>query len=398
MNVNNEYFKAYQEDVNTVWSKKLVDEFYLQENLVYRHLHKHLDAPNFSFTFEKGYWGKWCSSTKTIEINYFLLHNYEWDAVVQTLKHEIAHMIVSEIWNDVSNNGEDHGELFKKACVIMEVDPSKNTTSLEKAEFRLTEKENIVSKIYKLFCLGESDHKAEAEAAISKAQELMVKYNISMTELPQEKKSFVFRPVGNIYNKVPNYVKVLARLIHDYYFVQYIFITYRYSNRGYRSKKSRYIEIYGEPHNVDIADYVYHFLLWEGERQWEEFQKSEVYKGRFADNDGFDYRDYGRSRRKGKYSKVAFLEGLYSGFADTLSEREQKVMEKVDPTNTLPIGTKDALLEEKYNNHYHPVTWHSPNYGGNGGGYGEGKKVGESLRIRQGVASGVKGGRMLLNS
>jgi len=396
MNKDNEYFKEFQEDVNAAWSKRLFQEFDVQNVLVHKHLHVYLQPPNFSFSFEKGYWGKWHPDTKIIDFNYFLLHNYEWNAVVHTMKHEMAHMIVTEIWKDVSDNGNDHGELFKKACVIMNVDPSKGHNGDEKAEFKLSEKEEVVSKIYKLFCLGESNHKAEAEAAISKAQELMVKYNISMLDLPQEKKIFVFRPIGNIYDKVPNYVKVLARLVNAHYFVQYIYITYGYSNRGYRRKKRRYVEIYGEPHNVDIAEYVYHFLLWEGERQWKEFQKSEEYQKRFDDDYG--YGDMGNNRRRGKYSKVAFLEGLYSGFENTLSEREQKVMEKVDPTNTLPIGTNDKLLKEKYEEHYHPVNWHSSSYNGIGGGFGEGRKVGEGLKIRQGVASGVKGGRMLIGA
>ena len=167
--------------------------------------------------------------------------------MVQTLKHEMAHMIVSEIWHDIPDNGNSHGELFKKACAVMDVDSAGSHSSIEKAEYRLPENERIVEKIHKLFCLGESNYEKEARAAVMKAEELMIKYNISMRDLPKEGRVFVARPVGNLYTKVPSYVVRLSRIISDHYFVKHIFITHydQYSSKNCR--RGRYITFFGDP-------------------------------------------------------------------------------------------------------------------------------------------------------
>ena len=89
--------------------------------------------------------------------------------------------------------------------------------------------------------LGESPHQSESEAAITKAHELMIKYNITIMDLPSEKRVHISRPVGEIYGKVPIYVKRLARIISNYYFVKYIFMTYKWSY-GKGPGTQRYIE------------------------------------------------------------------------------------------------------------------------------------------------------------
>ena len=391
MDTNNEYFKEFQDDINKVWTNKLVSEFNLQNGKIWRKLNKELALPNFVFTNDNKTWGTWDLTNRTITLSYKLLRDFEWSALVHTLKHEMAHMITSEIWSDVSDNGNSHGELFNKACEILEVDNKERHSSEDLASYRIPEKDQIVSKIYKLFCLGESNHKAEAELAIAKAHELMIKHNITLRDLPKESRVFVARPVGEIYKNVPAYVKSLSRIISEYYFVKYIFYSFWVGRR-----KGKYVEFYGEPQNLDVAEYVYHFLLNEGERQWKEFQQTEDYQNRFKDNNNSLTRwgDYGR--RKGSYSKIAFLTGLYNGFARTLEKRDTEVKIQINSNNTMPICLDDPLLEEKYQKHYNPKSWHSSS-GGCGGGYSEGASRGESIRVRQGVSTG-SGGRVLIGA
>ncbi len=394
MDSSNEYFKRYQEDINSVWTRKLVGEFYLQNNKIERKLHKELNLPNFAFSLDHTKWGTWSASDRKLTLTYHLLKNFEWDAVVHTLKHEMAHQIVSEIWGDISDNGNSHGELFKKACEVLEVDSATHHSTAEKNDYRIPEKDRVISKIYKLFCLGESNHKAEAESAVAKAHELMIKHNISLRDLPKEKRQFVFRPVGEIYQNVPQYVKVLSRIVSQYYFIKYIFIPISSCRANYFCRE-KYVEFYGEPENVDIAEYIYHFLLYEGERQWNEFRQSDKYKNRFADN-YYDSCFYG-GRRKGAYSKIAFLTGLYNGYADTLEKRDNEIKDQIIEGNTLPICLDDPLLEEKYKSHYHPRTWNSSSCN-SGGGYSEGHSRGQGIKIRNGVASGIGNGRVLLGA
>ena len=389
----------FQEDINRVWTSKLINEFHKQNAIIDRKLNNTLNCPNFELIPLKQRWGEWEASTNTLRLSYHLLKNYEWVAVVETLKHEMAHMIVSELWSDIDNNGNSHGELFKKACAVLNLDESSSKGLIDKSEYYIPENERIVDKIHKLFCLGESNYKEEAKSAVMKAEELMIKYNVSMRDLPKEKRVFIFRPIGNIYKKVPSYVQRLARIISEYYFVKHIYITHWANHR-----RSHYIEIYGEISNVNISEYIFHFLLMEGERQWEEFKKSEAYQKRFDEDmdRNFDtgindrmYRYNSGKYRKGKYSKVAFLDGLYSGFENKLYKEQESVIKKIETQNTLPICIEDPLLTEKYEEHYHPVSWHS-NGGSSRGGHKEGRAIGERITIRQGVTRNYGSGIRML--
>lgn len=286
--------ETFQNDINAVWTRKLIGEFYYICNTIERKLCKTLKDPNFAYNYDNTKWGSWDASSRTITLSYELLRNCEWDDVVYTLKHEVAHVIVTEIFmkEGVSDNNQMHGELFDKACKVLGID---GVAKWRSDKYHIPEKEKILSRIYKLFCLGESNYKAEAEAAVNKAHELMVKYNVSLQELPKERRSFICRPVGYAYKKVPEYIKTLARTISHYYFVKYIYM--HWGRRGH------YIELYGEPHNVDIAEYIFHFLIHEGERQWKEFQKTPEYLARFNEGRKRYYysgkeSDY-KERRKG---------------------------------------------------------------------------------------------------
>jgi len=398
-----EYFKKFQDDIGNVWAKKLTEEFYIQNILVNNHLNAELELPTFELITTKSKWGRWEPATRTLKLNYYLLNNFAWDSVVQVMKHEMAHMIVSEFWGDIPNNNRHHGELFKKACKIMDVSSQRTHSSEELRDFHLTEREKVVSKIHKLFNLGESNHKSEADAAMAKAHELMIKYNISLKELPTNQRTFVFRPVGPVFSKVPEYVKNIARVVARNYFVKYIFMSYARDYRRSYSRTQRYIEFYGEAHNVEIAEYIFHFLLVEAERQWADFQQTEGYQNRYVDENGnqsyvgkYNYRKNKYiQRRKGKYSKVAFLEGFASGLMLLFGKRKEAVKTKIDPKNVLPIWSGDKLLDEKYQNHYNPTKWHSSGGSSTGGGRSEGYARGKIVQIRQGVATGPSRGRML---
>jgi len=399
-----EYFKKFQDDIGNVWAKKLALEFYIQNRLVYNHTNTELELPTFELSLKKGRWGQWSSSTRTMQLSYYLLNNFEWDAVVQTIKHEMAHMIVDEIWRDIPDNNRYHGELFKKACKVMDVEPQRTNSSEDKKNYRIPEREKVLSKIHKLFNLGESNHKSEADAAMAKAHELMIKYNISLKELPISQRAFIFRPVGPVFSNVPEHVKDLARVVSRNYFVKHIYMIYKSDSRRSRTRTQRYIEFYGEAHNVEIAEYIFHFLLVEAERQWADFQQTEEYLNRYTNEDGnlsyvekYDYiNNKCNRRRKGRYSKVAFLQGFTYGLCVLLGKGTEAVKKKIDPENVLPIWSGDKLLDEKFKNHYNPTSWKSGGSGSSGGGRSEGYARGKVVQIRQGVATGPSRGRMLI--
>ncbi len=397
-------YDHYKEDIHNVWGNKLITEFCNQRQMYLRPVFDSsvdLNIPTFSIDNTIKRLGQWDKSNQTISIALRLLRDYSWDAVVNILKHEMAHMVVDEIFikQGVDDNGKSHGELFKKACDIMNVQEDRLVNLEELKNYQLPDKEKIVGKIKKLIALGESQHKEEAESAITKAHELMIKYNISLSEVPSDKRVFIGRPVGNIMTKVPTYVKTLVRIIKDYYFVNAIYMSKERKYAGERDAITRYVEFYGEPHNLDIAEYVFHFLLMEAEREWKIFKESDEYKHRLdgLENSDFYYNKNGNfiRNRPATYSKVAFMDGVFYGFKNKLKEREDSVLKQINLNqNTLPLFTYDVLLQEKYKAYYNPTSWSSGN-SYTGGGFDKGKSVGGNITIRSGVTRGSYNKKMI---
>lgn len=356
-NKNSKYFEAFQDSITSVWSKKLCYEFIKIAADVQQVLGQTLKTPMFRLNHSTSELGSWNAAESTLTISFYALDNYEWDVVVHILKHEMAHMIVSEIWGDIDTNGRAHGELFAKACDVLGIAAHRTFDPAHDC----VEKEKLVSRVQKLFALGESNFKEEADLAIKKAYELMARHNIVAAQLQDMERRFVARPVGDLYLKMPFYIKKLAWLVRKHYFVECIINFLSVGGKHYN-----FIEFFGEPHNVDVAEYVYHFLLLEGERHWQSFS---VVK---ASRD---------------YTKSAFLEGFYSGFAVSLQAERESVMAVVDPGNTLPIGIADPLLVEKYRGHYPSLRKRKGTSGSKKLGKQAGFERGQRVTIRQGVTT-----------
>jgi len=358
MNKDNQYFVFFKAAVDTVWGKKMLAAFLEERDKVRQALSFTLAIPTFAFSLNKHEFGSWNSHTKTLTISYYLVDKHEWASVLHVLKHEMAHMIVSEVWGDISDNGKHHGELFAKACQVMGIVADRTFDPGSE----ITEKEKLVSRVQKLFALGESNFEAEAKVAVRKAYELMARHNIVSVELPESERKFVFRPVGEVYLKTPHYVRLLAGIMMSSYFVKCIFTYINHEGKFYK-----YLELYGEPHNVDVAEYVYHFLLAEGERQWNVFKAGIT---------------------NGGYSKNAFLEGFYIGFNDTLRSQKEEALGDVASGNTLPVSVDDPLLNEKYRKQYPKACSSRAKSGVKLRGRLAGQEKGRNVTIRQGVSQG----------
>ncbi len=57
-------------------------------------------------------WGQWDSETRTLTLSEALIREYPWDVILEVLKHEMAHQIVSETYG----GDEGHGALFHQVC------------------------------------------------------------------------------------------------------------------------------------------------------------------------------------------------------------------------------------------------------------------------------------------
>ncbi|MBU5438929.1 DUF2786 domain-containing protein [Tissierella sp. MSJ-40] len=92
--------------------------------------------------------------------------------------------------------------------------------------------ENIILKIKKLLSLGESNNKNEAEVALLKAQELLVKHKLSLKEIEENETENlkVIKKKTNVTFRTGKWKGILAGLIADN-FNCYCYYNTRYSHR-----------------------------------------------------------------------------------------------------------------------------------------------------------------------
>ena len=117
---------------------------------------------------------------------------------------------------------------MKEICndLAMEYEELDNIVSSldESGWMREQQLDPVVDKIRKIInkahCASATEK--EAELFLQKAQELMVKYNLSQSELAARDRLFLRRPVGKLYRKMPSYIFAVCRLLEEHYFVCYI--------------------------------------------------------------------------------------------------------------------------------------------------------------------------------
>jgi len=373
----------FENDIRAIWIHKLRTEFWRADRLVQK-TGKNLQMPEFELTdAAPSRWGQWNQETRTISISLNLLRNYPWSAVTYILRHEIAHQVVSEIY--LLEDVNPHGEAFRRACDLLHIPYSRCSSSTLLAGMGYTKDDAIMRKVKKLLALGESPCQEEAERAVAKAHELMVKYNLRPAP---SREAWVARPVGRAWKRMPTYVHEITGLLRDYYFVQTIRwntwdniegINLASGDCYCRSENTiKYMQLFGKPENLDIAEYVFHFLLEEGERRWAEYRKTEEYKTAYRTP-----------------IKANFINGLMRGYRRKIDKQNRTVKQTLNEQQTTLIRKGDSLLLEMFKRRFpNQATLHT-NWNCTRG-FGAGLEQGKSISINPGVNGGAKG--KLLNS
>ena len=287
------FFNVPKLDIINAWGYLLIDE-YIQIKDPIPAL-KRLKIPNFTIDETlTATLGSWNETARLITISEKLLELGTWEDIRLVLKHEMAHQIVSEIFD--IRNAKSHGLAFRRACKILEIPYSRcYTPSALRSE--LNPGRN--AKVHKLLALSNSSNKFEAERALQKAHELILKYNIEM----QNKESYSrygVRILGPVYKRTPSFVWRIVSILEKFYFVQYIRRPVRRSSCTDQKSLGNIFEIYGTIQNLDLAEYAYYFLLNQGAIEWEAYRKlNDLQNNKF---------------------KISFLSGLYQGFQQKLEQ------------------------------------------------------------------------------
>lgn len=279
-----------------IWTHQLYREF---DNICYSYSLK-LSTPTIKITSMERSWGEWRPLTRTIVIAHKLITSFSWDAVIEVLKHEIAHMIVHEVYLLPDSN---HGTHFQKAAKSLGISawasasdadmqsskPFSNNRSLSPDD------ERVLKKVEKLLKLASSSNEHEAYLAMKRVKEISEKYNVEkLIENNETKYTYII--INHLKKIVPQYQSMIANILNKHFFVEVIFSSL-YNQK--RDETHKILEILGKEENVKMSEYVYHFLNNNLPVLWSEYKK--------------------RTKKMAKAKKSYYL-GVLMGFDEKLTK------------------------------------------------------------------------------
>lgn len=194
------------------------------------------------------------------------------------IRHELAHYFT---FIRYGNGLMPHGAEFKAQCEALgwTEDVYRATTCLDDGEMKCdSEESSVLRKVQKLMALSASANPHEAELAMIKSQQLLLKHNIDANYIgdDDEEKIVLMRILKQ--KKETAKMRTIAKILGTF-FVNTVFS---------RAEGFIYLEIVGSAVNVEIAEYVANFLEIELENQWHHAQKQHAgLKGMVAKNSFF---------------------------------------------------------------------------------------------------------------
>ena len=305
--------------------------------------------------------GRWIGDHRTLQIARSLILSHGWGVVLEVLKHEMAHQFVDEV---VGLRDEAHGPAFRYVCEQRGIDP--RAAGLPQARDAGQEEHRLLERVAKLLALAESPNIHEAQAAMSAAQRLMLKYNLeNLIKAPR--RDYGFRHLGEPSGRIDESRRYLATILGDFFFVEVIWVRV-FSVR--ERKRGKVLEICGTPENLELCAYVHSFLIHTSERLWREYKRANGVSGN-------------RSRR-------VFVAGVMAGFRDKLmSEREQSSRQGL-------VWAGDGELSA-YLRRRHPHVRYMRHQGNRRNeAWTHGKAAGRRIVLHRGVSEGASGGVKLL--
>lgn len=332
---------------------------------------KRMKRPLFGLGSMKGRCGYWSPEKREIRLSRELVLNHPWDSVREVLLHEMAHQLAQEVLDSVGES--PHGPEFRRACHLLRAD-SRASVEWSPLDERIARcgngpQDSILRRVKKLMALAQSRNRHEAEAAMAKARELVLKYNADIIER-QESREHVSVFVGRPALRHPRYHYRLACLLQDFYLVCGIWVPAYVLEKG---KMGRVLEISGTADNVQTAGYVHDFVLNFIDARWRKYNE----------NSGLSL-----------HRKTDFADGIIRGFIEKLKERECE--KKAGAENLDLVSIQDPLLMEHMAHRYPHTTKFSRRVSGlDKRVLQDGMRAGRRMVISKGIVEKRPGRRLL---
>jgi hypothetical protein len=306
--------------------------------------------------------GRWIGATRTIELSRALVLDRPWPDVVSVLQHEMAHQYVDEVLGVRDESA--HGAAFRQVCAERGIDGAAAGAPAAPAG-ATPAADRVLERIRKLLALAGSANQHEAESAMQRAHELMLRHNIEVAAAA-EARDFEVRHVGDPLRRSNAVEAAILVLLGDCFFVRVIRLPVYLPREG---KRGSVYELTGTRANLELALHVYEFLLGTAERLWRENRTD--------------------ARVRSGRDRLAYQHGVIRGFHDKLR------LERVVLAGTGLVWRGDARLDEHYQRR-HPRTHSSRRTVRTGGAHSAGREAGHKVVLHRPVAGGPGPSRRLL--
>ena len=321
----------------------------------YAYLDSKLKAPVFVIGSSAGKLGEWNPNARTITISEYHILSHPWNQVCDTLRHEMAHQYASEV---LKADSPPHGEAWTRACHMLRIEPEARAAlgSLGRIEESSSERDKMLQRVKELLALAGSPNEHEATNAMRMAQKYLLKYNLDLRELGPARR-YGTRFLGKCQGRFQEYEHTLATILQEHFFV---LVVYAWSYDPIKNQRGRILNVSGTPENLEIADYVYHYLLGLLDPLWKAHrQKHGTASG----------------------TRLQYWAGLLHGLERKLAEQSKQLSKE---QGLIWIG--DQQLKDYYA-YMHPATKRGSGPSGvsRGEGFHAGVRDGRTINIRKGV-------------
>ncbi len=354
-----------------MWETQLVRE-YDHINWAYK---LGLTRPQIKIVDVSGFYGQWDPLLRQIKISINLIKDHSWPIVLEILKHELAHQLVT----DRLNLEEGHGPNFKNFCDLLGVDErfQKAQTQIdltticfqschqhEETETN-SEAQRLLQRVEKLLALAQSSNEHEALIAMERVSELYEKYNIERLRSNNVSADYTHILIPLESQKTKAVYSLICSILMEHFYVKVILADIYIASKN---SSEKVIEICGALENLKIAEYVFHFLVRKIEDLWALQQRNQNLPGKF---------------------KRSYQLGLLHGFTEKLHESKINRLNNPLETSTSKavkiISTDKALA--KYLSRRHPRLRRIATSSGRvyGSAFSSGQKEGKSIVINRGI-------------
>lgn len=260
--------------------------------------------PQLRLTDSAARLGRWMPAARMIELSRTLVMDHRWGEVVGVFLHEMAHQYTDEVLHILGETA--HGTAFRAVCLERGIDSrAVGAPPVDRqAEARA---DKTLERVRKLLALAGSAHQQEAELAMRRAHELMLRHNLDRTLLstaPGEG-AWEVRTLGGVGTRRNRVERDVVSILQEFFFVRVILVPEYVATVG---RTAWVYEISGTHHNVEMAAHVWSFLLGTAGRLWEKNRDDvRILSGR---------------------DRLRYQSGVITGFGEKLREERQGLQQQ----------------------------------------------------------------------